>query len=361
MCTPLNTSRMAIFGILVLILSISLAGQSNKIDKANELDKAIENGLKSIKGKKWDVALHQFSIARNLQDKENFSRYLFNKLVLTDEDRSKRDLSDIEKKISLWRHSMGARQAVRVFQAYAAALAGKRKDADAFSHEVYGTQSPVWGLSWRVFNVAIFDLFEKYVVAEDTKGYGAYLYIAGDLLHASDDERGIRLIERSQQYLPNDPEIAATLAGIYIMSDRTADAKKQAELSLSLNPGQARVHIDLANAEWILGNLQAAKKHAHAAKTLRPDLPGPNATLALVAIDEGDLQLAKEYAENGSRLSEQHKFYQTVLAAYESAAGNTAKARSLMKDAWGSDQPSRDMLEKWFFRRKPLEHILSLR
>jgi uncharacterized membrane-anchored protein len=145
------------------------------------------------------------------------------------------------------------------------------------------------------------------------------------------------------------------------MSDRTADAKKQAELSLSLKPGQARVYIDLANAEWMLGNVQVAKKHAHEAKKLRPDLPGPNATLAFVAIEEGDLKAAKEFAEEGSRISEKHKFYQTVLAAYEVAAGNASKARSIMNEAWGSDQPTPEMLKSWFFRRKPLENILSLR
>jgi tetratricopeptide (TPR) repeat protein len=199
------------------------------------------------------------------------------------------------------------------------------------------------------------------VGAENTESYGGYLYIAGDLLSASDDDRGIKLIERSQQYLPKDAELAATLAGIYIMSDRTADAKKQAELSLSIQPRQARVYIDLANAEWILGNIQAAKKHAQEAKKLRPDLPGPNATLAFVAIDEGDLKAAKEFSEEGSRISEKHRFFQTVLAAYEATAGNAAKARTIMNEAWGSDQPSEEMLKTWFFRRKPLENILSLR
>lgn len=259
MCFRSITSRLIAAGIVFFALSISLTGQSN--NKPNDLDKAIENGLNAIKGKKWDIALSEFSNARNLQDKEKLlSNYLYNALVLPDEDRSKRDLSDTEKNIIGWRHAMGSLQAVRAFQAYAAALAGKRSEAEAFSEEVYGTQSPLWGLSWRVFNGAIFDLFEKYVVAENTEGYGAYLYIAGDLLSTSDDERGIKLIERSQQYRPKDAELAATLAGIYIMSDRTADAKRQAELSLSLKPGQARVYIDLANSEWMLGNIQAAKK-----------------------------------------------------------------------------------------------------
>lgn len=359
MCFRSITSRLIATGIFFFALSISLTGQSN--NKSNEFDKAIENGLNAIKEKKWEVALNEFSNARKLQDKEKLSNYLYNSLVIPDEDRSKRDLSDTEKNITAWRHAMGSLQAVRAFQAYAAALAGKRSEAEAFSEEVYGTQSPLWGLSWRVFNVAIFDLFEKYVAAENTEGYGVYLYIAGDLLSASDDERGIKLIERSQQYRPKDAELAATLAGIFIMSDRTADAKRQAELSLSLKPGQARVYIDLANAEWILGNIQAAKKHAQEAKKLRPDLPGPNATLAFVAIDEGDLKAAKEYAEEGSRISEKHKFYQTVLAAYEAAADNKGKAQLLMNDAWGTEQPTPEMLKSWFFRRKPLENILSLR
>lgn len=296
-----------------------------------------------------------------MQDKESFSEFLFQNISLPDEDRNPANLSSDEKQITLWRHAMGARQAIRTFQAYASALAGRHADASKYSDEVYKTQSVIWGLSWRAFNPPIYDLFLKYVQTEKTEGYGRFLYISGDLLSASDDDRGIKLIESSQQYLPKDAELAATLAGLYVMSDRAEEAKKQAELSLSIQPGQARVYIDLANAEWMLGNIQAAKKHAQEAKKLRPDLPGPNATLAFVAIDEGDLKAAKEFAEEGSRLSEKHKFYQTVLAAYEAAAGNAAKARSLMNEAWGSDQPSEEMLRTWFFRRKPLENILSLR
>jgi DNA topoisomerase IB len=131
MCFPSITNRLITIAILFFALSISLICQSN--NKSNDLDKAIENGLNAVKGKKWEVALNEFSNARKLQDKEKLpSNYLYNALVLPDEDRSASFLSDTEKNITGWRHAIGATQAVRVFQAYAAALAGKRTEATHF-------------------------------------------------------------------------------------------------------------------------------------------------------------------------------------------------------------------------------------
>lgn len=346
---------------LFLSASISLKAQNEVSKGVKELDKAIESGLEAVKAKKWDIALSEFAKARKLQEKENISQFLLKRVVLPDENRTKTDLSKEEQQINYWRHSMGTAQAIRVFQTYTASLAGNRVEADKFSKEVYGLQSPLWGLSWRTFNPAIFDLFNRYVTAEQREGYGVFLYLAGDLLTSSSDERGIELIEKAQTYLPKDAEIAANLAGIYIMADRPGDAKKQAELSLKIKPGVASVHIDLANAEWILGNLAAAKTNALVAKQLKPELPGPNATLAFVAIEEGDLKAAKEFADKGSEVSKNHPFFETVRAASEAAAGDLAKARSIMKDAWGTEIPSKERLEEWFFRRKPLEYLLRLK
>lgn len=345
----------------LVLLSLPAIAQSNPSKGVKELDSAIKAGLNAIETKKWDTAEREFAKAKILLANEKLSPFLFENLILPDEDRSKKIVDKTEQQITAWRHATGEGQAIRLFQMYTAALAGKRAEADKFSEDVYDLQNPLWGLSWRVFNSAVYDFFDKRITPEKSESYGLYLYYAGELLSGSGDERGTELIERSQAFLPDDAGVAATLAGIYIMSGKTEEAKKQANISLKIKPDQARVLIDLANAEWILGDNGSAKLHAAEANKLRPDLPGPNATLAFIALDENDLRAAKAYAEKGSELSKKHAFYQTVLAAYESAAGHDAQALSIMNEAWGDEFPSKEMLMQWFFRRKPLDLILGLK
>ena len=141
---------------------------------------------------------------------------------------------------------------------------------------------------------------------------------------------------------------------------RAAEAKSLANISLAANPKQARVLIDLATAEWLLGEYDNSEKHAREATSLRPDLPGPHGTLALVAVVRNDLVTAAKEAEAGVKLSERHLYYLAIQAIVFEASGNKKGADSNIKEAWNGEYPSEDQLRKWFLKDKPLEILLTV-
>ncbi len=352
----------SVFSItLSALLSVAAFAQNNKEMGTPKLDKFIENAFNAVKKKNWPEATKNFNEALKEKSKIKYPSYfLYQLLVLPDEDRST-DISDIDVvQITFWRHSMGHEQALLTFLAFTEQLDGNTLEADRAMQKVYGMQSPVWGLSWKMFAGKIHDVFFALVPKDLGENYARYLFQSGNLLIDAEDMRGIELVERAQELLPKDPEIAGRLADIYLMTDKIEESKRLAEMSLSIKPKQLRVLIDLANAEWILGNIDAAEKIAKEAIAIDAEFPGPHSTLVFIAIEKGEFSKALEQAKIGSKLSNKHIFYQTVLAAALAANGQQIEAQNVMKESWQNEPPSVNDLKHWFFRRKPLELIRGL-
>jgi tetratricopeptide (TPR) repeat protein len=356
-----TTLRNIFFLFLLMAAAISSASAQTPPQKSlSKLDVQIVAALDAVKAKKWAEARAGFEAALKTHEKKKSpSEFLFTKFYLPDEDPDER-LSDAAEQITQWRHSMGTRQALLIYIAFSLQLEGNAAAAQKQVEAVYGFQSPVWGLSWRVFNVPILKLFYETVPSERTANYGRYLFFTGKLLVDSGEEDGSKFIEQAQKDLPGDKEVAAKLASIYIIRGDAANTKTQAELSLSADPKQPRVLIDLATAEWLLGLLDDAAKHARAASEMAPDLPGPYATMAFVALEKGETAAAVKAAETGERLSEGHVFYQTVLAVCLDASGKRAEAEKLFAKAWSDGLPDEEQLKHWFFRGKALEQALAI-
>lgn len=355
-----SISQLPLLLLVILLALIPVRGQPVQ-KSAPKVDRPIIAGLAAVKEKKWAEARANFEEALKIQEKEKLpSEFLFTKIKLPDEE-AKEPSDATERQIVAWRHAMGTRQAILAFIAFSSQLEGNAAAAKNFE-AVYDFQSVMWGLSWRAFNPPIHKIFHETAPPEKTENYAQYLHNAGELLWSSDDDtQAVKLFEQAQQILPKDQKIAASLASYYLLIDRdAAKAKKQAELSLSVDPKQGRVLIDLATIEWVLGETDAAAKHAKEASILLPNLPGPHATLTFAALEAGDNARALKEAETGDKLSDGHVFYRSILAAALKANGKDEEALKVLSTAWAPDKPDIEQLKKWFFRGKPLEYIEAI-
>jgi tetratricopeptide (TPR) repeat protein len=180
------------------------------------------------------------------------------------------------------------------------------------------------------------------------------------LLEDAGEEIALTFFQKAHAIVPKDPVIAANLASSYLIRLRAAESKSLAQISLSVEPKQARVLIDLAAAEWLLGELDNAEKHAREAASLRPDLPGPHITLTLIAIVKNHLPVALKEAEIGVKLSERHPYYLAIQAIAFDAAGKKDEADKNIAEAWNGNNPSEEQLKKWFLKDKPLNILLAI-
>jgi tetratricopeptide (TPR) repeat protein len=138
------------------------------------------------------------------------------------------------------------------------------------------------------------------------------------------------------------------------------DAKPLAELSLSLKPRDPHVLLDLASAEWLLGELDNATKHSLEAESIDPTLPGPQACLTLISIARNDVPAAYKYATEGVKRSDRHPVYLSFQAMVAEAMGNNKEADALMREAWKEQLPSDDDLRSWYLKDKPFELMKRL-
>lgn len=138
-------------------------------------------------------------------------------------------------------------------------------------------------------------------------------------------------------------------------------AKPQAELSLRINPKQKHVLIDLATAEWLLGNFEASSKNAAAASEIDAQLPGPHLLLALLALEKNDLKIAAKKADEATSLGKNHPYYITIQAAVAEANGDSATADRLFAEAWQGNPPSLEQFQKWYTKHRPLALIARIR
>lgn len=348
---------------LLLVCAVSkMTAQDELAGQPVGIDGNLRLGMELVTKKKYTDARKQFEIAAAQFKKDpRPSEWLFRNIELKDEVQDDARSSDPQiKAIMTWRHTMGTKQAVAMFLAFATQLEGDKVTADKYFQDIYDLQSPLWGLSWRTFIPPIESLFHLNAPEENSENYAWYLYRAGLLLEDAGEDVALKFFEKAQKIAPKDAEINANLASSYVVRLRASEAKVLALASLEAKPNQARVLIDLATAEWLLGELDNAEKHAAEAAALRPELPGTHITLALIAIVKGDKTKAIQEAAAGVRLSERHPFYLAIQAAAIELNGRQAEADTNIKEAYKNKYPSEQELKNMFLRDKPLELLLMV-
>ena len=334
------------------------------VGKELNLDQEVQAGFAALKNKDPQTAQKHFENALKVFDaKPSASKWLSMKLSLSPSNSvvtvngQPKDVSD---QVDSYRQVMGTHQALLEFAAFSAQLAKDSRTADIYVNKVEDMRGVMWGKSWLELIPQIHRVFFPYVTPDDSEAFGKYLLMAGRLLLDADNSGAIELIRRAKHNLPKDATVPALIASYLINNHDANGAKSEALDSLALDPNQASVLIDLATAEWLLGELEPASKAAHKAMEIDPTLPGPHATLAFVALETGDPAEALKHAELGNQLSDGHPFFKTILAVSCLASGNSQRAQKLMTEAWKDDYPDEKKLASWFFRSKPLEYARSL-
>ena len=353
-------------GLVSIFAVVPLYAQDDVAGRSISIDSSLKAGFEALSIGKYATARQRFEDAMAAFEKRpEASEWLFTKFGLPDEDPG--DINSKEdgvRSITRYRHSMGTKQALIEFAAFSAQLEGNVKLAKKYFGDVYKLQGPLWGTSWKIFIPPTQALFHLSVPQEKTENYGRYLFLSGQLLWDSHEEKGKLLMEQAQKLVPKDSEIAAQLGSVYMILHDPDKARPLSELSLSIDPKQPHVLIDLATAEWLLGSFDEAAKHATIASTLDNELPGPFLILALIAIQRNDFKSAEEATTVALRLSSGHPFYKTIQAAILEARGDHNAADKLVMEAWKGKIPEIKQFENWYLKHKPLllvTEILSRR
>ncbi|HKV38851.1 MAG TPA: hypothetical protein VJX67_06535 [Blastocatellia bacterium] len=349
-CMPVNHRRWrTIASTLVCLGTIFSLADSVIAAKRPRLGAEISAGYTALHRHRWKLALGHFEHA--IREFEQTS-------AVPEFKSSERSNSNLRRDLDLYVSSMAGAQALATFACLSAALAGEDPKAEEYLEKVEHMRSAMWGRSYNEYASLVQRRFFAIVHKSDSERYGKLLRYAGELLLDAGHPRGIALIAQARRLAPKDAEPPALLAAYFINHHRAGVARREARASLHVKPGQPRVLIDLATANWLLGHLESARSAAHRAASLDPSLPGPHATLAFVALQKSDYQTAVREAEEGQRLSGAHAFYATVLAACLIAAGDQPRAREVMKQAWPGALPGEKQLRDWFFRGRVLHYAL---
>ncbi|MEO6393221.1 MAG: hypothetical protein ABIP75_15330 [Pyrinomonadaceae bacterium] len=356
-----TTTRSAVhIFIIIVALSLWVNATLGVQTSTPTLDQQVQAGFTALKAKDWKLAQASFAGAvKTFDAKPAASALIMSKLspldsapvVVTKDGKP----TDVAAEVNGFRKVMGTQQALYEFLAFSAQLAGDGATAQEYLAKVDEMRGVMWERSWVALIPQIHTLFYGQLTAETSENYGKYLLSAGGMLLAIDDPAGLKVIRQAKLSLPKDPAVPAQLASYLIVHDDPAGAKTEAKASLALDPNQASVLIDLATANWLLGDLEGAAVNANQAAGLRPQMPGPHATLAFVALEKGDLPTAVREAELGNKLGNGHQFFKSLWAVCLEASGDHARAVKLMNEAWPGGAPDLDQLKQWFFRRRALE------
>lgn len=355
--------RSFVLSVLFLSMFTSLFAQDQINGNGTSTDQSLKSGFELLAQKKYKLAAAQFESAMNTYTETPVpSEWLFSKIQLSDEDPGDATSNDSQvRQITGFRHAMGTKQAILMFLAFTAQLQGDKALASKYNDAIYNLQSPLWGLSWRIFIPPVEALFHSAVSEDTSENYARYEFMAGELLYSADEKKpALVMLKKAQELLPKDAEIARSLAGYLLIEFDPLGARKYGEISVNLNPKQGRVYIDLGTACWLLGDLDAAVKYASMAQKLESTLPGPHGTLALAALEKGEMSTASEEAAEGVKLSNRFPFYLTIQAVVLEATGKRSEAEKLMKEAWEDDLPGSERLKKWFFRGRSLDLALKI-
>ena len=360
----LPSSAAKTFFVLAFFVFVQSAlAQTDDRQKLSRLDQEIQAGFDSLKAKKWSNAALSFEEALKIFDKEtDSSGLLFTLFTLPDEDPSAPPEDQTEKQIITYRHAMATRQALLQFLSYAYQLNGNSAQAEKYDRAVYEMRGPLWGLSWEIFAPRFYKVFNDLVQNEKGENFGRFQYLAALLLTEAGEDSAttLDLLQKARQNAPRDADIPAHLANRFLQKREPKEAKKQAELSLSLKPAQKSVLIDLSTAEWLLGEFDNSIKHAEEAARIDRELPGPRMLLALNYIEKKDFPRALKEAAAAVDLSRRHPFYLTVQAAAFEAAGDGKEAEKLLLEAWEQKLPNYDDLDAWYINKTLRDLVLKI-
>ncbi len=348
--------------IFCLLLFQNTSAQTVSAKKFSDLDKSIQSGFDSLKSRKFAEAATNFEAAYKTFEKEKQpSEMLFDLIDIPDEDKSEPPTNPAEKQNIGYRHTVATKQALLQFLAFTYQLDGKSAQAEKYFKEIYNLQGPLWGTSWRVFAPLFYKLFDAQVINKTGENAGRYQYFAASLLLDSGEKMltVFEVLQKAQKNSPKDADVAALLANGYLQKKNPTEAKKQAELSLSVKPNIKSVLIDLATAEWLLEDFDNSIKHSEAAIKLDADAPGPHMTLALNYIGKNYIQTALKEASKAVDLSGRHPFYLTVQSAAFELAGNEKEAEKLLREAWQDELPTFENLDTWYINKKLRETVLK--
>ena len=346
---------------LILVTAQNSFSQNSR--KLSKLDQTIQVGFDSLKARKWSEAIKSFEDAQKIQNKEKQpSELLFTLFTLPDEDNSVPPSDETERQIMNFRHSMATQQALLQFLAYTHQLNGNSVEAQKYHKAVYDLRGVLWGMSWRLFVPRFNQVFNDLVKDEKGENFGRYQYLAASLLldAGGNMESVFELLQAAHQNAPKDADVAGLLANGFLQKRNPKEAKRLAELSLSLKPEQKRVLIDLATAEWLLGEFDNSLKHAAAVVKLDAESPGAHLTLAMNYIEKGDFPNALKEAAQAVDLSGRHPFYLTVQAAAFEASGNTKQAEKLLREAWSDKLPTLQDLDTWYVNETLRNLVLKI-
>jgi tetratricopeptide (TPR) repeat protein len=256
--------------------------------------------------------------------------------------------------------SMNGKQSLLEFACFSAQMEGDDEKAEQYLNQVEAMRGPMWGTSWVECVRRSHRVFFTNLRRARGARFAKTLVLAGRLLLESEDRRGLSVLRRARRIAPHDVTVNRIVASSLICRGKPREARLAARASLAQKPDQPSVLIDLATAEWMLGRLKPALTAAQAASALDPQAPGPHGILAFVALELGDAVSAKKEAEVGNRLSNEHRFYQTILAVCLCASGDDVQARNNMNAAWKNGLASEQQLREWFFRGRPLKYARQL-
>jgi hypothetical protein len=350
-----------VLAVFVFFITQNVLSQDLSKKKLSKIDQPIQAGFESLTARKWSEAATKFEEAQRILDKEKEpSEILFTIISIPDEDNSVSPKTSQEKQILYYRHNMATRQALLQFLSFTYQLNGDSAQAQKYHDAVYALQGPLWGLSWRVFITPFYQVFNKLVETEKGENFGRYQYLAGVLLADAGEGMAFDVFQIAQQNSPKDADIAGFLANGFLQKRNPKEAKRQAEMSLSIKPDKTSVLIDLAIAEWLLEDFDNSIKHAEAAVKIDAEAPGPHVTLALSYIEKNDFPRALKEAEIGTELSRRHPFYLTVQAAALEVSGNGKEAEKLLREGWKQNLPTYEDLNKWYINEKLRQTVLKI-
>jgi tetratricopeptide (TPR) repeat protein len=356
------TNRLFLFLAFAVLFVQTAFTQTSERTKLSKLDQTIQAGLDSARAGKFSEAATRFEDAQKIFDKEKQpSEFLFTLFTLPDEDNSAPPTDPRALQIINYRHATATKQALLQFLAYANQLDGNSAQAEKYQTAVYDLQGVLWGLSWRLFAPRFYKVFDDKVKDGKGENFGRYQYLAAALLLDAGGEfdKVFSLLQSAQQNAPKNADVAGLLANAFLQKRNRAEAKRQAELSLSLKPDQKSVLIDLATAELFLNEIDNSIKHAEAAARIDAQAPGPRLTLALDYIEKKDFARGLKEAAAAVELSGRHPFYLTVQAAAMEAAGDFKGAEKILREVYGKEMPSFEDLDKWYINETLRNLILK--
>jgi tetratricopeptide (TPR) repeat protein len=143
-------------------------------------------------------------------------------------------------------------------------------------------------------------------------------------------EEALRLLERAVSISPGDVGARNALSLCLQRLDRPAEALYHVDELLKKNPGLGFAHANRGNALIALGSLGRAKQSHLQALALDPGNFAATAALASIATHRGEHEEARRWAEQALAISPGFPDAVMSLAAAELAAGETARAQTLL-------------------------------